>query len=132
MKHEGLPCSSTILRASDIYDRDFYDICELNGEKHIHIWGYAYKDSYASKDDTIRFVSYVGFMLKLSDFIEACKSNPEYVSSVECEYSNYLEEFSAEKELEEFLGLDSLSYAHAPLRYEGITMETPCGYYIDL
>lgn len=131
MKHEGLPCSSTILRASDIYDRDFYDICELNDEKFVHIWGYAYKDSDAFKDDTVRFVSYVGFMLKLSDFIEACKSNPEYVISVECEYTNYLEEFNTEKELEEYLNLYNPHKKFTSLSYTDITMDTPCGSYID-
>lgn len=114
------------LTIRDIYDRDIYDIYDQDGEKRIHILGYAYIE------DNIKYVSFCGLDFRLSEFIKSYRTNPEFVNDEECGCKQYIEDFDSEKELEEFLDMDNPSRPLIPLSYGDITMETPCGHYIDL
>ena len=52
------------LTLSDTYDNDIYDIYNQDGEKYIHILGYAYIE------DSIKYVSFCGLDFRLSEFIK--------------------------------------------------------------
>ena len=114
------------LTIRDIYDRDIYKIRCVEGEKYIHILGYAYIG------DNIEYNSFCGLDFRLSEFIERYKAETEFVNDEECGCKQYFEDFDSEKELEEFLHMGNPSFMLTPLRYGNITMETPCGHYIDL
>ena len=114
------------LTLSDTYDNDIYDIYDQDGEKYIHILGYTYIE------DSIEYVSFCGLDFRLSEFIKSYRTNPEFVNDEECGYKQYFKDFGSEKELEEFLDMDNPSCPLIPLKYGNITMETPCGHYIDL
>ena len=114
------------LTIRDIYDRDIYEIRCVEGEKYIHILGYAYIE------DNIEYVSFCSLDFKLNEFIERYKADPEFVNDEECGCKQYIEDFDSEKELEEFLDMSNPSRPLIPLSYGNITMETPCGHYIDL
>lgn len=114
------------LTIRDIYDRDIYEIRCVEGEKHIHISGYAYLG------DRFEYNSFCGLDFRLSEFIERYKAETEFVNYEECGCKQYIEGFDSEIELEEFLGIDNPSYMLTPLRYGDITMETPCGDYVDI
>lgn len=114
------------LTIRDIYDRDIYEIRYIGGRKYIHILGYAYIE------DNIEYVSFCSLDFRLSEFIEQYKADPEFVNDEECGCKQYIEDFDSEKELAEFLDMDNPSCMITPLRYGNITMETPCGHYIDL
>ena len=114
------------LTIRDIYDRDIYDIYDQDREKRIHILGYAYIG------DNIEYNSFSGLEFALSEFIEQYRADPEFVNDEECGCKEYVEYYDSEKDLEGFLGMDNPSYMITPLRYGDITMETPCGHYINL
>lgn len=114
------------LTIRDIYDRDIYDIYDQDGEKRIHILGYAYIE------DNIEYVSFCGLDFKPNEFIERYKADPEFVNDEECGCKQYIEDFDSENELEEFLDMDNPSCMLIPLSYGNVTMETPCGHYINL
>lgn len=114
------------LTLSDTYDNDIYDIYDQDGEKRIHILGYAYIE------DSIEYVSFCGLDFRLSEFIKSYRTNPEFINDEECGCKQYFEDFDSEKELEEFLDMGNPSCILTPLKYGNITMETPCGHYIDL
>ena len=114
------------LTLSDTYNNDIYDIYDQDGEKRIQILGYAYIG------DNIEYNSFSGLDFALSEFIEQYKANPEFVNDEECSCKEYVEYYDSEKDLEEFLDMDNPSCMITPLRYGNITMETPCGHYIDL
>ena len=114
------------LTLSDTYDNDIYDIYNQDGEKYIHILGYAYIE------DSIKYVSFCGLDFSLSEFIKSYRTNPEFVNDEECGCKQYFEDFGSEKDLEEFLDMDNPSCPLITLKYGNITMETPCGHYIDL
>lgn len=114
------------LTIRDIYDRDIYEIRCVEGEKYIHILGYAYIG------DNIEYNSFCGLDFTLSEFIEQYKTDPEFVNDEECSCKEYVEYFDSEKELKEFLDIDNSSRPLIPLSYGNVTMETSCGHYIDL
>ena len=114
------------LTIRDIYDRDIYEIRCVEGEKYIHILGYAYIE------DNIEYVSFCSLDFKLSEFIEQYKADPEFVNDEECGCKQYIEDFDSEKELEEFLDMNNPARPPIPLSYGNVTMETPCGHYINL
>ena len=114
------------LTLSDTYNNDIYDIYNQDGEKYIHILGYAYIE------DSIKYVSFCGLDFRLSEFIKSYRTNPEFVNDEECGCKQYFEDFGSEKELEEFLDMNNPPCPLIPLKYGNITMETPCGHYIDL
>ena len=110
---------------SDTCDNDIYDIYDQDGEKRIHILGYPYIE------DSIEYNSFCGLDFRLSEFIERYKAETEFVNDEECDCKQYIEYFDSEKELEEFLDMDNPSCPLIPLKYGDITMETPCGHYIN-
>lgn len=111
---------------SDTYNKDIYDIYDQDGEKRIQILGYAYIG------DNIEYNSFRNLEFALSEFIEQYKADPEFVNEEEWSCKEYVEYYDSEKDLEEFLDMDNPSRMLTPLRYGNITMETPCGHYIDL
>ena len=114
------------LTLSDTYNNDIYDIYDQDGEKRIQILGYAYIG------DNIEYNSFSGLDYTLSEFIEQYKADPEFVNEEEWSCKEYVEYYDSEKELEEFLDMNNPSCPLIPLKYGNITMETPCGHYIDL
>ena len=114
------------LMLSDTYDNDIYNIYDQDGEKRIHILGYAYLG------DRIEYNSFCSLDFRLSEFIERYKADPEFVNDEECGCKQYIEDFDSEKELEEFLDINNPSRPLIPLSYGNVTMETPCGHYINL
>ena len=114
------------LMLSDTYNIDIYDIYDQDGEKRIQILGYA------DIGDNIEYNSFSGLDYMLSEFIEQYKADPEFVNEEEWSCKEYVEYYDSEKDLEEFLDMDNPSCPLIPLKYGNITMETPCGHYIDL
>ena len=111
---------------SDTYNKDIYDIYDQDGETRIQILGYTYIG------DNIEYNSFSGLDYTLSEFIEQYRADPEFVNEEEWSCKEYVEHYDSEKELEEFLDMDNPSCILTPLKYGNITMETPCGHYIDL
>lgn len=114
------------LTLSDTYDNDIYDIYDQDGEKRIQILGYPYI-GYA-----IAYISFRNLEFALSEFIEQYGADPEFVNKEEWSCKEYVEYFDSEKELKEFLDIDNSSRPLIPLSYGNVTMETPCGHYINL
>lgn len=113
------------LTLSDTYDNDIYDIYNQDGEKRIQILGYPYIG------DSIEYNSFRNLEFALSEFIEQYRADPEFVNEEEWSCKEYAEYFNSEKDLEEFLGMNNPSCPLIPLKYGDITMETPCGHYIN-
>lgn len=108
----------------NMLDRDFFQICEENGEKYIHIFGYAYYvgDSVTDNPDEVyRVNDYTWFIVPLSEYL----SEDFDYDAVQCGLTQYIGDYT-EEALDEYLENNKATFVELT---EPLTMETPCGYY---
>lgn len=111
----------------DRLERDLYQIEEdENGNKRIHVFGYAYCcDDEAADGSVYRMLEFTFFYIPVGltpeEFAQAYGRNVEHCKQY---FSNYTQDGITELLDDYFPGSVS------ELAYEEITENTPCGYYI--
>lgn len=118
---------------------DFYSIYEVLGVKAIYVYGYSYKSSYKGyateenpdgaywADTTCR-----GFGMDLDEFIASLNENPAFVDDTYCEVDQYQNDLTAAEMANRINTYFEGEPADAYLPFSEITMDTPCGNYINL
>lgn len=105
---------------------DFYSIEEINGVKHIHIFGCLWAD-----DGRIFCEEYVGFVEPLADFISHLNEDAYYVGNkiaTLTQYSENMEETDAIECINTYFDGKGADYI---LDYTDITTDTPIGNYMN-
>ena len=117
---------------------DFYSISEVDGIKVIHIFGYSYKS------DSMEFVSKQNpngvywanmeccwFIEPLEEFIQNLRADYNYVSDSYCEVKQYQSDNNDEQMVNIINHYFDGKPADFYLPFEEITMDTPCGNYVN-
>lgn len=117
---------------------DFYSISEVDGIKVIHIFGYSYKS------DSMEFVSKQNpdgvywanmeccwFIEPLEEFIQNLRADYNYVNDAYCEVKQYQSDNNDEQMVNIINHYFDGKPADAYLAFEEITMDTPCGNYVN-
>lgn len=120
------------------FEGDFYTIYEKYGVKYIHINGYVFKSDsteFITEDnpDGVYWASVecCWFIFPLAEFIANLKGNEDFVDDTYCELKQYQDDLT-EKEM-----TDTINHyfdghgADAYLSFGELTMDTPCGDYIN-
>ncbi len=111
------------------YDDYFYQIIEKNGIKHIKIDGYFHDEGIDNGSGTARRVEFFGFTIALSDFLRIkdkyrfIKDNAGVVGQSD------LTPEEAYSQMQHFYDAKPNSYEELKFRY--LTMDIPCGCYVD-
>lgn len=107
------------------WDRDYYSIYEVNGEKYIKFWGYFY-DGCDDEEKPYRCLEFVGAEIPLKDYLE----DRSVYDLIESEITQYIGDMTEDEAIEAMNGYYN---GNPPVPYplEDVTMETPCGDYID-
>ena len=107
---------------------DFYSIeLDDNGEKQIHILGYIYRND---SDDFWELLEPCWFIVPLAEFIKNLKENEDYVNEQYSEYKQYITDMTEE----EMVDTINNYFGNQPeyhLGFSEITMDTPCGDYVN-
>ena len=108
----------------EYWEADFYEIYLYDNEKWINIEGFYYDNGDDYGYGTSREETYSGFDMSLKDFL-----SPDFDYDVFQESLNhYVEDL---EDTEAIRRMNEEHKGYKPLPYTEITMETPCGYYID-
>lgn len=104
---------------------DFYSIeMNENGNKQIHILGYAYKE------DQWKLVDVCWFIESLDDFVKYLHDGEWSVSEQMSEYKQYIRDCTEEEIVDIINHYFDGNGADQILPYEEITIDTPCGNYV--
>lgn len=118
---------------------DFYSIQMDAGtaEKSIHIWGYIYYGGHY-EDKPYRDLEYTNFIVPLKDFLELKhEGDMEQAVKKKCDANVYIADISeaeAAKRLELYCRyhiMPNKDEQPKQLPYEEITIDTPCGNYVN-
>lgn len=103
---------------NEYWDCDYYSIYEENGEKYIKFWGYFYEC-----DEAIEFCN---AYIKLKEFL----NDRSMRYAVEVSAKQYITSMTEDEAIEE---MNTYYNGNPPVPYplEDVTMETPCGDYVD-
>lgn len=117
---------------------DFYSISEVDGIKVIHIFGYSYKS------DSMEFVSEKNpngvywanmecrwFIEPLEEFIQNLRADYNYVNDAYCECRQSQSDNSDKQMVYIINHYFNGKPADFYLSFEEITMDTPCGNYVQ-
>ena len=117
---------------------DFYSISEVDGIKVIHIFGYSYKS------DSMEFVSKQNpdgiywanmeccwFIEKVEDFIQHLKTNKNHIDDTYAELKQYQGDYTSKWMIDIINHYFNGKPADFYLSFEEITMDTPCGNYVN-
>ncbi len=106
-------------------DRDIYSVEMVKGKKVVIAHGYFFTEGYEIVEGKpFREVDYSGAYVPLDEFITSGKEViAEFLSSREDSYADL-----SEDEVTEVLN----NFTGKPLPYDELTMDTPCGKYIDV
>lgn len=117
---------------------DFYTILEDMGVKYIHINGYTYESSnydYKSEKnpDGIYWANLEvsWFIFPLAEFIANLKENENFVDDTYCELNQYQGDLTEEEMIDTINHYFDGHGADAYLSFGELTMDTPCGNYIN-
>lgn len=105
----------------EYWDKDFYEIYMNDKEKWIHVLGYFYIGNDNGSGDS-RQLDYCGFDIPLSEFLSDDFDYETYQEQL-TQYIEDMEEDEAVKRMNDIV--------YTPLLYDELTMETPCGFYVD-
>lgn len=105
------------------WDRDYYSIYEVNGEKYIKFWGYFY-DGCDDEEKPYRCLEFVGAEIPLEDYLK------DRGISIEDGWSSYIGDMTED---EAIVAMNRYYNGNPPEPYpiQDVTMETPCGDYVD-
>lgn len=105
------------------WDCDYYSIYEENGEKYIKFWGYFYE----CDDDFDEAVEFCNAYIKLKEFLK----DRSMRDTVETDTKQYIVSMTEDEAIEE---MSTYYDGNPPTPYplEDVTMETPCGDYVDV
>ena len=105
------------------WDRDYYSIYEVNGEKYIKFWGYFY-DGCDDEEKPYRCLEFVGAEIPLEDYLK------DRGISIEDGWSSYIGDMTED---EAIAAMNRYYNGNPPEPYpiQDVTMETPCGDYVD-
>lgn len=106
-------------------EMDFYQIFEVNGVKHIHVFGYCYKN-----DDHWTNIEFTGFIEPLSEFIKNVDVDSDYVDEKSCDIKQFWNDFSEDEMLDAINHYFSGQPAQYAASYSDLTMDSPCGDYV--
>ena len=104
---------------------DFFEICTINGEKYIHLFGYTYQS-----DIDWRNIECTGLLIPIAEFVRDYKENEEYINELYQSCTQYEGEYSSQEILDI---INSYYNGNPPQFYLGfadITEDTPCGDYV--
>ena len=111
------------------FECDLYSIeLDENNEKQIHIVGYTYRND---SDDFWELLEPCWFIIPLVEFIENLKEDEDYVNNQYSEYKQYIEDMSAKDMVDCLNTYFDGHRADAYLKFTDITIDTPCGDYIN-
>lgn len=107
---------------------DFYSIENDGNEKVVHIHGYFYSEGEDCGNGEYRIVDYTWFIIPLHQFINLTRDD---LADMGCNIKQYEEDLTEDKVKQYILNYFD-DGAPMLLTYEDITMETPCGHYVDM
>lgn len=117
---------------------DFYSIYEDGGVKYIHIFGYSYKSSsmeYVSKKNPNGTywanMECCWFIEKVEDFIQHLKTNENHIDDTYAELKQYQGDYTPKEMANIINHYFNGKPADFYLSFEEITMDTPCGNYVN-
>lgn len=108
------------------WDCDFYQIEEQDGKKVVHIMGWFWPLD-QDEEKNCRLTEYTFFIVPLDEFITW--THDQY-----CEAEEKIKQYVSDLTEEE--AIDAMCHFYngnppTPLRYKELTMQTPCGCYVD-
>lgn len=106
------------------WDCDFYKIYMIDGEKWITVEGYYYDEGEDDGYGTSRNVMFGDFDMSLKEFLSD-EFDYDLFQNQLTEYVDELKDYEAIRQMNEWYD------EYNPLPYDKLTMETPCGYYVD-
>lgn len=124
-------------KVTEPVELDFFTICEDNGVKYIHIFGYSYKSDsreYVSENNPNGIywanMECCWFIEPLTDFVAHIKENKDYVNDTYCELNQYQGDFTGDEMVDIINQYFDGNPADYYLSFENVTEETPCGNYV--
>ena len=109
-------------KVMEYWDCDYYEIYIFNDEKWIRIDCFYYDSGEDFGNGTSRLNLYSGFDMPLKEFLD-----PSFDYDVtQQEIKQFIEDMEEEQAIKEMAEIEA-----TPLLYDELTMETPCGYYVD-
>lgn len=107
---------------NEYWDCDYYSIYEENGEKYIKFWGYFYE----CDDDFDEAIEFCNAYIKLKEFLK----DRSMRDTVEAGTKQYIASMTEDEAIEE---MNTYYNGNQPVPHplEDVTMETPCGDYVD-
>ena len=118
------------------WDDDFYQIFMYGEEKYIKVDGYFYdegQEGYNGPRQTSRCVQYSGLEMPIEEFLNMRNANEDFrdmIGELASECKQYIGDMTPEEAKEAMLSYYD-GKAPCELSYESITMDTPCGCYVD-
>lgn len=123
------------------WDDDFYQIVNYGDSKYIKVDGYFYDVGEAGFNDdgkidqslTSRCVDYCGVEMPLEVFLKMRESNEDFrsvITEIAAVNKQYISDITPE-DAKELMHTYYSGKAPTELIYENITMDTPCGCYVD-
>ena len=110
------------------WETDFYQIEEENGKKLVHIMGYFYHtDDGSGSKKQYRCLEYTWFYVPLEEFIEW--DGDDYDDAAQ-ELKQYIQDMTEEEAIDAMYHYFG-GISPTPLLYQDLTMDTPCGYYVN-
>lgn len=113
----------------NLLEKDLYSIYERGGVKHIHFFGYLYYDGEPA-DLPYRNIEYTGFEDTLANYLAWRADKHEY-DRRQAECQQYISDLSKTDAEDTFMCYFGGS-APKSLPLGDVSMETPCGDYIDI
>ena len=114
-------------KVSEPIELDFYSIeLDSDGNKQINIFGYTAYGEYWEHNEM------GGLIVQLDQFIENVHDDEYYVSTLIGESKQYINDADEEEIVDVINSYFDGSPADYELPYEEITMDTPCGNYVNI
>lgn len=107
-------------------EKDFYAIeIDGQGKKVVHIYGYAY-DTGFNDENPYRLVEFTFFIIPIEKFVNM---TTDEIHNEECNVKTYIGDYGEEEIVN---ALDNY-FDETPkaLAFESVTLDTPCGVYIE-
>lgn len=117
-----------ILDVNDVLDADFYTIEMCDGKKCIHLNGYFYEAD--DEEKPYRHVEASGCYIDIEELMSA-DDKQDCIDEAFGYCSQYMKDLE-EKEADEMIAHYFDGQPPKLLRYEDITTDTPCGYYVNI